>query len=80
MKTLRILLCGALAILGTQGCIVYDDYPYHHGAVAVEIGAGHVHDAYCGHYYYGGRWYISAGHRHCYGCGHAWIGGRWVVP
>jgi len=73
MKPLMLILALAAAAV-TGGCVV----PAHpHGEVAV-IETGHVHSEYCGHYYYGDRWYVHHNHRHGPGCGHVYRGGIWV--
>jgi len=84
MKKRGILAALALAAVTaiTSGCIVvaHPGPGYHHiyGPVVV-VGPGHVHTEYCGHFWYGGHWYLAEGHRHCVGCGHVWRGGMWVV-
>ncbi len=70
------LLILGIAVMGfTAGCYV-EAYPPVGAEVVVE--PGHVHTEWCGHYYYGGRWYYSQGHRHGPGCGHVLRGGVWV--
>ncbi len=79
MRWIRAM--AVLAALGT-GCVVYPHGLRHrHTAYgpAVEIGVGHVHSDYCGHYYHGGYWYYHSGHVHRPGCGHVHRGGIWLV-
>jgi len=77
MKTMLTALLATLMGAGAIGCVVHGHG--RHGGVEVVIPAVHVHDAYCGHYHHGGRWYYSHGHRHGHGCGHVFIGGHWRI-
>ncbi|HZN60798.1 MAG TPA: hypothetical protein VFC90_00200 [Planctomycetota bacterium] len=77
LTSLAILLASAVGA-GLSSCVVHG-HGHGHGGVAVTVPAVHVHDSYCGHYYYGDRWYHYSGHRHGHGCGHVYIGGRWTV-
>lgn len=82
MKRLILFAAGLfLAACVLPGCLVHRHrgHVHGHGHVDVEVAVPvvHVHDEFCGHYYYGGVWYYSAGHRHGHGCGHVHRGGRW---
>lgn len=65
-----ILAAGAFG-----GCILHSHrHPRHCEPVYVE----HVHDDYCGHYHWRGRWYYVERHAHGPGCGHTWVQERWT--
>jgi hypothetical protein len=77
MKAILAILLASLLGAAASGCLVHAHG--RHGGVAVVVPAIHVHDAYCGHYYHGDRWYFHHGHRHGSGCGHVYISGRWII-
>lgn len=77
MKTMLMALVASLMGAGAAGCVVHARAP--HGGVEVVLPMGHVHDDFCGHYHFGGRWYYYQDHRHGDGCGHVFIGGHWTI-
>jgi len=77
MKSLLMALLVSLVGAGAAGCIVQSRNP--HSGVEVVVPLGHVHDEFCGHYHFGGRWYYSHEHKHGPGCGHVYIEGSWTI-
>ena len=88
MRTiLAILLAGTMGG-GLAGCVVHPHghghghgrvYGHSHSGVEVTVPVGHFHDAHCGHYYHGDRWYHHHHHHHGPGCGHVYVRGRWML-
>lgn len=80
MKTILAMTLAVVAGTGLSACVVHS-HGRGGGHVGVEVAVPvvHVHDAYCGHYYYGDRWYYHERHSHGPGCGHVYIGGRWTI-
>ncbi len=77
MKKWMLAATAALAAVALPGCVVES---YGHGyETEVAVPVHHVHDAWCGHYYDGGRWYHRHHHVHGHGCGHVLIEGRWII-
>jgi hypothetical protein len=89
---MRLLLALSVAAL-LGGCVVHaHSGPPPHRTVIVEeeyrpaptgnvvvVERVHVHDDFCGHYWYNGAWYLHTGHRHGPGCGHVFHDGHWVM-
>ncbi|MBI2933269.1 MAG: hypothetical protein HYY16_16615 [Planctomycetes bacterium] len=71
-----ILACGFLA--GGMGACTSTPRSHPPTSTEVVVSPDHVHDAQCGHYYHGGRWYHASKHLHGAGCGHRSLGGIWV--
>lgn len=74
-KRLAGLVMLWLAALSMSACA--PARPRHARVVVIE--AGHVHNAQCGHYRHGKRWYFVKGHAHGPRCGHHFVGGVWIV-
>jgi len=70
-------LIATLLAAAAGGCVGHVQPAHYHpppqGEIVV-VERVHVHDATCGHYYYGNTWYYMQGHRHGPGCGHHWDG------
>ena len=74
MKNLMAVTLAALLSAGLAACVIHAHRP----GPAIVIPAGHVHDARCGHYFRGGRWFHARHHVHGPGCGHVLVNGVWV--
>ncbi len=77
------LLMVAAVLFLVAGCA-----RHHHGrhkvvhspnAKVVVIEKGHAHNAHCGHYRHGNKWYHAKGHRHGAKCGHHKVKGVWII-
>lgn len=72
MKNLIAVALTAVLSGGITGCVIHGHGP------AVVIPAGHGHDAHCGHFFRGGRWFHVRGHAHGPRCGHVFVKGVWA--
>lgn len=75
---MKILALALLVVFG--GCAVHkhDGRVHWHSLVEVVIPEGHLHDLFCGHCFYKGKWYFQKDHVHGPDCGHVFREGFWT--
>ncbi len=75
---LLVSLAAAAAIALVPGCEFHaNGHPHWHAAIEVTIPSGHVHDLFCGHCFFKGKWYLIPDHVHGETCGHVFRDGFW---